>query len=179
MIGSLTASPTLAPLLSQVCRTQIQRYQRAAAAGGGPSWLLSPPPRSGGWTRLWLGFAARLFLGIAAAGGCRERAGCGAGPGREPCGGARRCRQLRTRSPALAPPARPQRRPRRGSPPAATSVPPRASSPLGSFRGSRLAAAMHHAECCARAPPRSLAQVPPPARPLPPPPVTKERNQQR
>lgn len=35
MIGSLTAPPTLAPLLSQVCRTQIQRYQRAAAARGG------------------------------------------------------------------------------------------------------------------------------------------------
>lgn len=36
VIGSLTAPTTLAPLLSQVCRTQIQRYQRAPEPGKGP-----------------------------------------------------------------------------------------------------------------------------------------------
>ena len=95
VIGSLTAPPTLAPLLSQVCRTQIQRYQRATASERGPAGssrpLRSPSLTwSGGWTQLWLCFAARLFLGIATDGRCRERAGCGAGACWEPCWGAQR-----------------------------------------------------------------------------------------
>lgn len=103
VIGSLTAPPTLAPLLSQVCRTQIQRYQRATAAERGPAGsshpLCSPSLTwSGGWTWRWLCFAARLFLGIATDGRCRERAGCRAGACWELCWGAqrgaRRCRQL-------------------------------------------------------------------------------------
>lgn len=103
VIGSLAPPPALAPLLSQVCRTQIQRYQRPQRQGGGPAGsarpLRSPSLTwSGGWTRLWLCFAARLFLGIAADGRCRERAGGGAGGCWDLCWGARRgarrCRQL-------------------------------------------------------------------------------------
>lgn len=92
VIGSLTAPPTLAPPLSRVCRTQIQRYQRAAVSARGPAGA-SRPLRSpsltwsGGWTRLWLCFAARLFLGITTDGRCRECAGCGAGACWEPCWG--------------------------------------------------------------------------------------------
>lgn len=92
VIGSLTAPPTLAPPLSRVCRTQIQRYQRAAVSARGPAGT-SRPLRSpsltwsGGWTRLWLCFAARLFLGITTDGRCRECAGCGAGACWEPCWG--------------------------------------------------------------------------------------------
>lgn len=42
VIGSLTAPPTLAPLLSQVCRTQIQRYQRVTASKRGPAGSRRP-----------------------------------------------------------------------------------------------------------------------------------------
>ena len=99
VIGGLTTPPTLAPLLSQVCRTQIQRYQRASMSERGPAGssrpLRSPSLTwSGGWTRLWLSFAARLFLGIATDGRCRERAGCGAGTCRGTRRGTRWCRQL-------------------------------------------------------------------------------------
>lgn len=86
VIGSLAAPCALAPLLSQVYRTQIQRYQRATAAGTGPAGcdqpLLSPSlTRSSGWKRFWLCCAARFFLGITADRHRRQRAGCRAGAG--------------------------------------------------------------------------------------------------
>lgn len=86
VIGSLAAPCALAPLLSQVYRTQIRRYQRAAAAGTGPAGcaqpLLSPSlTRSSGWKRLRLGCAARFCLGTTADGHRRQQAGCRAGLG--------------------------------------------------------------------------------------------------
>lgn len=74
------------------------QWQRGGPAGSSHPLRSPSLTWSGGWTWLWLCFAARLFLGIATDRRCRERAGCGAGACWELCWGAqrgaRRCRQL-------------------------------------------------------------------------------------